>query len=168
MAGEDKRYTSWIRTQPCAVCGTTFGVQPHHALYGTTYSPDEARPAKALEGARKGMAQRSHDYFAVPLCMKCHIPGIHKLGGFFDGWSRAQANEWEEAQVHIHRNRYATQCPTPATPGPARAKSKRIGAGWTVATILDWCRREAPTRQAAAADALTELANLLECDVREY
>jgi hypothetical protein len=116
----DARYSRWIHTQPCAVCDTTLQVEGHHSLYGTTYSPEDARPTKAIEGARKGMAQKSHDYFLIPLCLKHHEPGIHQLGNYFEGWSRAEANAWEEEQVGIHRNRYAMQAPAPAA-APARA-----------------------------------------------
>lgn len=128
MAG-DARYVAWIRQQPCAVCGTTFQVQAHHALYGTTYSPEETRPAKAIEGARKGGAQKSHDYFCIPLCLKHHEPGIHQLGNHFDGWSRAEANAWEEQQVSAHRNRYAMQCPTPVLAAAAPAARTRNAPG---------------------------------------
>lgn len=123
MAG-DARYSRWIHQQPCAVCGTTIQVQGHHALYGTTYSPDDTRPAKAIEGARKGMAQKSHDFFLIPLCLKHHEPGIHKLGNHFEGWSRSEANAWEEEQVSIHRNRYAMLAPELA-PGDVRATTTR-------------------------------------------
>jgi hypothetical protein len=123
MADEDRRYTSWIRTQPCAVCGTTFQVVPHHAIYGTTYSPEEPRPPKSIEGARKGGAQRSHDYFSIPLCLKHHEPGVHQLGNFFAGKSRAWANAWEEEQVGKLRNRYAMQCPEPAAPAASGRKA---------------------------------------------
>lgn len=166
MAGEDRRYTSYLRTQPCAACGTKFQIEAHHSLHGTTYSPEAARPPKAIPGARKGGAQKSHDHFAIPLCLKDHEPGIHKLGGFFEGWSRGEADAWEAEQVQIHRNRYAMQRPEPIAPAARTKARSRIGAGWTVATIRDWLRREAPTRQAAVADALTELANLIEEDVR--
>lgn len=126
MAG-DARYSRWIHQQPCAVCGTTIQVEGHHALYGTTYSPEDTRPAKAIEGARKGMAQKSHDFFLIPMCLKHHIPGIHKLGNHFEGWSRAEANAWEEEQVGIHRNRYAMQAPEPLpTATSSRATRKRV------------------------------------------
>lgn len=163
MSDQDRRYTAWVVTQPCCACGTTLQIAPHHSLYGTTYSPEEPRPPKAIEGARKGGAQKSHDYFQIPLCIKCHVPGIHKLGGFFAGWSRAEADAFEANQVAIHRNRYAMQHPEPAAVA-GRKPRKRIGSGWTVAGIRDWLRKEAPVRPAAAADALTELANLLEED----
>lgn len=127
MAGEDRRYTSWLHTQPCAACGTTFQIQVHHSLHGTTYSPEGPRPPKAIEGARKGGAQKSHDHFGLPLCLKDHEPGIHKLGGFFQGWSRQQADEWEAEQVQIHRNRYAMQYPEPAVAEQATAARKASG-----------------------------------------
>jgi hypothetical protein len=167
LADEEPRYTAWIRTQPCAICfGGVGQIEPHHALYGTTYSPEGTRPAKAIEGARKGGAQRSHDYFSIPLCMKHHTPGLHKLAGPFAGWTGAELETWEREQVTIHRNRYAMQEPAPAVPEPGRPK-RRVGQGWTVATIQSWLRREAPTRPAPVAAALNELAELLEADVRE-
>lgn len=164
MAGELPRYTTWIRTQPCAACRTELRIAPHHSLYGTTYSPEDVKPKKAIEGARKGMAQKSHDYFSIPLCMKCHVPGIHKLGGYFEGWTREAANAWEEQQVAIHRQRYAMQSPEPAAVPAGKAKRSRVGAGWTVPLIRDWCRKEARTRPGLAAAALDELADLIERD----
>lgn len=169
MADEEKRYTDWIRTQPCAVCGATFQVVPHHALYGTTYSPDEARPPKAIPNARKATSQRSHDYFSIPLCLKHHEPGVHQLGNFFAGKSRHWANDWEADQVSKLRLRYGMQCPERHPDDAVHAtgksdKRKRIGAGWTVSLVRDWLRREAPTRPGAVADALNELAGLLESD----
>lgn len=119
MAGEDARYTAWIRTQPCAACGTTLQVEPHHALSGTTYSPEAPRPAKAIPGARKGKSQRSHDHFCIPLCIKDHEPGFHQGHGYFEGWSPRERDDWEMAQVGIHRNRFAMQCPEPIASGTA-------------------------------------------------
>jgi hypothetical protein len=124
LAGEDTRYVAWIRTQPCAACGTTLQIEPHHALSGTTYSPEGPRPAKAIPGARKGKSQRSHDHFCIPLCIKDHEPGFHQGHGYFEGWSPRERDDWEMAQVGIHRNRYAMQCPDPAAL-PARATTRR-------------------------------------------
>lgn len=165
MAGEEKRYTDWVRQQPCAACETRLRIEPHHSLYGTTYSPEGTKPAKSIEGARKGMAQRSHDYFALPLCMKCHIPGIHKLGGFFAGWSRDEANAWEAKQVGIHRRRYAMQAPVPVpmpTATSSRTARKRTLGSWTVPTVVDLMRKEARHRPADVSAAFTELADLIE------
>ncbi len=170
MAGEDARYEQWIRTQPCARCGTTFRIEVHHALWGTTYSPEGPVPRKSIEGARKGKGQKSHSHFSTPLCIKCHVPGIHRGGGSFSGTTPEEREAWEREQIAIHRNRYAMQSPEPIASGTAtssRTPRKRgIGAGWTVATIHSWLRKEAPTRQAAVADAYTELANLIEENVR--
>jgi hypothetical protein len=166
MAGEDPRYTSYLRKQPCAKCFQGWGIEVHHPLWATTYSDEEARPAKAIPNAKKGKGQRCHDHFALPLCLKCHVPGIHEGGGHFSGMSVEEREAWEREQIPLHRNRYAMQCPSPAVPSmPSPAKRKRIGSGWTVAGIRDWCRKEARIRPAAAADALTELANLLEEEV---
>lgn len=165
MAGEEPRYESWLRTQPCARCGAEFGIEVHHALWGTTYSPEGPRPAKAIEGARKGKGQKAHSYFSLPLCLKCHIPGIHRGGGHFAGMSVGEREAWERDLHPVYRNRYAMQAPAPALPEPGRSKRKRTGSGWTIAGVRDWCRKEASVRPAQAADALTELANLLEEDV---
>jgi hypothetical protein len=166
MAGEEPRYEAWLRTQPCARCGAEFSIEVHHALWGTTYSPEGTRPAKAIEGARKGKGQKAHSYFSLPLCIKCHIPGMHRGGGHFSGTTVEEREAWERELHPVYRNRYAMQAPTPAVPSmPSPAKRKRIGSGWTVAGIRDWCRKEARIRPAAAADTLTELANLLEEEV---
>jgi hypothetical protein len=169
LAGEDKRYTDWIRTQPCAACGTVLAIDPHHALYGTTYSPDEPRPPKAIEGARKGAAQRSHDYFAIPMCLKCHEPGIHQLRGFFAGWSRTQANGWEEEQVRAHRNRYAMQEPERlSAPGALRVRgvdmARETAAERERRRIAAWLRDKAGARHLKVNEAavLTDAASELE------
>lgn len=100
MAGELRHFTNFTRSRPCAACGTRLKVEVHHALYGTTYSPDEPIPTKAIPNARKGASQKAHDYFSIPLCMnRCHTPGIHRNAGFFEGWSGAQIEEWEREQV---------------------------------------------------------------------
>lgn len=166
MAGEEPRYEAWLRTQPCAKCGAEFSIEVHHALWGTTYSPEGARPAKAIDGARKGKGQKAHSFFSLPLCIKCHIPGIHRGGGHFSGMSLEEREAWERELHPVYRNRYAMQAPEPIATS-SRTTRKRIGSGWTVATVRDWCRAEARVRPAAAADALTELANLLETNVRE-
>lgn len=58
--------------------------------------------------------------------------------------------------------RWLTRSSTRATAPSCSAC--RVAASPAVAGIRDWCRKEAPTRQAPAADALTELANLIEED----
>lgn len=105
MAGELRHYGAFVRSRPCAACGTPFMIEGHHALYGTTYSPDEPIPAKAIPNARKGASQTSHDWFLIPLCLnRCHTPGIHKNAGFFQGWTGAEIEAWEREQVaEMHR-----------------------------------------------------------------
>jgi hypothetical protein len=120
MAGEDPRYCAWLRTQPCARCAVTYGIEVHHPLWATTYSPEEARPTKAIPNAKKGKGQRCHDHFGLPLCLKCHVPGIHNGGGHFAGTTPEEREHWERDEISKHRNRYAMQAPEPAA-APTRA-----------------------------------------------
>lgn len=58
------RYLAWIRTLPCLVCGRTTGIEAAHA-------------------GSHGMAQKSPDSSAIPLCARHHRSGqdsYHKLG----------------------------------------------------------------------------------------
>ena len=129
MAGEEPRYEAWLRTLPCAKCGAEFSIEVHHALWGTTYSPENTRPTKAIEGARKGKGQKAHSFFSLPLCIKCHIPGIHRGGGHFSGMSLEEREAWERELHPVYRNRYAMQAPGPAVPSmPSPAKRKRATA----------------------------------------
>jgi Protein of unknown function (DUF968) len=58
------KYLAWIRTQPCVVCGKTGGIEAAHT-------------------GPHGMAQKSSDTSAIPLCARHHRTGrdsYHKLG----------------------------------------------------------------------------------------
>jgi hypothetical protein len=50
----DRKYRAWIRTLPCAHCGTTYGVQAAHT------------------GSDGGTSMKSSDTSCVPLCHDCH------------------------------------------------------------------------------------------------
>ncbi len=145
-------------------CGGPGPCEPHHALSGMTYSPELPRPAKAIEGARKGKSQKSHDHYAFALHIKCHAQ-FHRGTGAFAGKTPAERDTWEQDCVTKSRQRYAMQAPQRIEkPAARRGQRLRLGSGWTVATIHSWLRAEARVRPAAAADALTELANLIEED----
>lgn len=168
MAGESPRYLSWLRTQPCARCGVGYGIEAHHPLWATTYSPEETRPAKAIEGARKGKGQKCHDHFALPLCLKCHIPGIHRGGGHFHGTTVEEREAWEREQIPLHRQRYAMQSPGPAPlASPMRSPKPRASSGDAAhrerLRVADFLRREAASthRTPDAAAALNDCADVL-------
>ena len=58
------RYLSWIRTQPCCVCGSKKAVEASHT-------------------GPHGLGQKSPDSTAIPLCAKHHRTGAdsyHRLG----------------------------------------------------------------------------------------
>ena len=50
----DRKYLSWIRTLPCAACGSTHQVEAAHT------------------GSDGGMRQKASDTSCVPLCHNCH------------------------------------------------------------------------------------------------
>ena len=50
----DPKYLSWIRTLPCASCGSTHQVEAAHT------------------GSDGGMRQKASDTSCVPLCHDCH------------------------------------------------------------------------------------------------
>ena len=61
----DAEYRSWIRTLPCAACGSFCQVEAAHT------------------GSDGGMAQKASDYSCVPLCRNCHTAGpraYHRIG----------------------------------------------------------------------------------------
>jgi hypothetical protein len=125
------------------------------------------RPRKAL-GGKRGKSQKADDVFLMPLHLRCH-KHVHEFTGPCSDWTQAERRTWQDDQVKQHRNRFAMTMPErieAPTATPSRTTRKRIGAGWSVATIHSWLRKEAPTRQAAVADAYTELANLIEEDTR--
>ena len=48
------KYRSWVRSLPCARCGSTYRVEAAHT------------------GSDGGMSQKSSDYSVIPLCFDCH------------------------------------------------------------------------------------------------
>jgi hypothetical protein len=70
----DERYLRYIRQQPCCVCGG-IDVQAHHIRVGSINH--DKKPA--------GMAQKSSDRWAVPLCGRhhdeCHAQGEMQFWG---------------------------------------------------------------------------------------
>jgi hypothetical protein len=165
LAGELPAYSGWIRKQRCAGCLGPGPCDPHHAHCGTTYDPDERPPTKSA-GPKRGRGQRSHDKWLIPMHMRCHRQFTDSSGPYRD-WNNERRDAWERDQVRIHRERYAAEASPAAASDTAtsrRVPRKRVGSGWSVATIRDWLRKEAPTRPAPVADALTELANLIEED----
>lgn len=61
----DWKYRAWIRTLPCAACGSTSDIEAAHT------------------GQDGGMRQKSSDYSYVPLCENCHRwapASYHRVG----------------------------------------------------------------------------------------
>ena len=69
----DAEYRAWIRTWPCAACGSTLDVEAAHT------------------GSDGGMSMKSSDYSCIPLCTNCHRLGrfaYHRIGrpAFMERW----------------------------------------------------------------------------------
>lgn len=162
MANESchRDYRAWLLRQPCACQPCVLPVVIHHSTVGAT-EPH----AKSL-GGRRGKGQRASDAEGIAVCNRHHA-NFHDLRGYFEGWEKQQLRDWQNGQVERLTRLFGMAHPEPLAPDTAtssRTTRKRIGSGWTVAGARDWCRKEAQVRPAAAADALTELGNLLEED----
>lgn len=79
MAGEDPKYTSWVRTLKCCACGAHPPTHAHH-----------------MTGA--GMGKRAHDDTCIPLCVRCHSD-LHGFRGRFANMSREERRLWQEKHV---------------------------------------------------------------------
>ena len=64
LAERDENYLNYIRTLPCLVCGIQHRSEAHHIR--------DTRTA--------GMAIKSPDFYAVPLCHNCHMSVAHGTG----------------------------------------------------------------------------------------
>jgi hypothetical protein len=59
------KYLAWIRTLPCASCGSTWSVEAAHT------------------GSDGGMRLKASDYSCAPICTECHTmaaDSYHRLG----------------------------------------------------------------------------------------
>jgi hypothetical protein len=95
MAGEDPRYTAWIRSQGCHLkaqgnAKPCFGrIEAHHPTYLRTTGSDG----------------RAHDNTAIPLCAQHHAE-LHSLSGVFRGMTRDVLRIWQGARIDEYRGRY--------------------------------------------------------------
>ena len=87
MANEDPQYLVWLRQMSCRRCRARGPSQAHHKM-----------------GA--GMAMRSHDDTAIPLCRSCH-EDAHGFKGLFKVWSRERMHEWHDMEAEKMRELYA-------------------------------------------------------------
>jgi hypothetical protein len=69
----DSKYRAWIRSLPCAVCGTNFCIESAHI-------------------GPHALAQKASDYTCIPLC-----PEHHRLGN--DALDKIGRHEFEERFV---------------------------------------------------------------------
>ena len=90
MAGEDREYCAWIRTQNCLMEGhgeCSYEMHAHHPQGG------------------KGLGTRNHDHRTVPLCSRHHTER-HSLSGPFNGWDKPKIRSWESTAAESLRRVY--------------------------------------------------------------
>ena len=93
---KDTAYLDWVRAQPCALRKHPLPqmtrckgiVEAHHNTHG------------------KGQRQRTDDRRAFPLCPRHHREEFHAHAGTFDGWKRAERNEWQDKMSETYRAAY--------------------------------------------------------------
>ena len=95
MAGEDKAYTTWIRSLQCAAC------------------EDQQHKTSCHHRTGAGIAKRAHDWEAMPLCgngtQGCH-GSLHSLMfGSFKGYTKDRIRDWQEQCVKSLRSEYLGQ-----------------------------------------------------------
>jgi hypothetical protein len=90
VANEDKMYTEWLRSQPCAMEGHSECIGAPHVHHAT---------------GRKGLGTRNHDQTGVCVCSKHHTER-HALSGPFKGWRKQQIRDWEETTAARLRREY--------------------------------------------------------------
>ena len=70
----DWKYRAFVRSLPCAACGSTYRVEAAHT------------------GTDGGMRQKASDYSCVPLCHECHQAApnsYHRIDGGREGFELA-------------------------------------------------------------------------------
>ena len=108
----DSGYRTWIRTLPCAACGSRWQIEAAHT------------------GCDGGMSQKASDYSCVPLCRSCHTAGreaYHRIGklAFERKWGidcfdlvRELNIAWTVKHSHAHEDAQAEERYDPLRLGP--------------------------------------------------
>lgn len=95
----------WIKTQLCAVTGTS----PEAGPWRGPKPPDQCqRAVEAHHAGRHGLGQKSDDDTCVPLCDH-HHDALTDLTGVFNGWPPGALREWQNAMIERYRARYETR-----------------------------------------------------------
>jgi hypothetical protein len=97
MAGEDRAYVTWIRSQPCAV-----------------RSRECRGPVQAHHAGRRALSRRAHDETCVPLCM--HSPrSLPPALPPFDG-GKDSRRTWADTTIRAMQTGYVLSLLDPPVP----------------------------------------------------
>lgn len=100
MAGEDRAYTDWLRTQPCAACAS-FPPPPNSPR---KFDATVVHHPKQMNGT----ARRGHDHTGIPMHNRCH-QDLHDLRGAFWRHNKLTRKLWELEQVGRLRALYGSR-----------------------------------------------------------
>ena len=90
----DSRYRTWIRTLPCAACGTTWDVEAAHT------------------GSDGGMSMKASDYSCIPLCTDCHTmrpDSYHRIHGGRAAFEKQHSIDIGRLVAHLNRIWWTTR-----------------------------------------------------------
>lgn len=78
-----RHYLSWVKEQPCVVCGNPASDAHHLIGHG-----------------RGSMGSKGSDLTAIPLCRTCHTD-LHDHG--YKTWERAHGSQWDYVRGTLMR-----------------------------------------------------------------
>jgi hypothetical protein len=93
MAGEDPRYSAWIKSLPCCAFGCEANA-PSEQHYVTTAS----------------LPARTHDHESLPLCKK-HRRAFNDGREPFMAWGPLMLRRWQRAMCRVLRAAYGEEPP---------------------------------------------------------
>lgn len=171
MADDLPEYVAFSLEFGCANEPCIRAPEFHHPRHQPTWAPWNRQP-KDLHG-KAGKAQRCSDWYGFGLCPHCHSE-LHDGRGQFADMSKNDRRAWQDkATEKMHERwteRYPDRFPSVVVPraktSKLRARGSRSGNGWTVPLVIDLLKREASHRPAGIRDALLEIVNLVQRNVR--
>lgn len=92
MAGEDPVHVERIKQRRCAMCRAHGPVEAHHST-----------------ASQPGMAKRSHDHEAIPLCAACHRD-FHGASARFRWMGKEGRRDWQRTMVALYRPPPCSEC----------------------------------------------------------
>lgn len=121
-AKRDRVYLAWIHKHPCCECGSVRLVEAHHHTHGTlepVFPSPTQEGVLVTAGRARGKAQKAHDHWAIPLCLRCHRQ-FHDCSGPFRKMDKEELRAWQSRKVLEFRALYLSTVKDSGEPGGPR------------------------------------------------